>query len=181
MRPRRIVLIVREMARVRSSREDHGGRLHRFPKGHVPFNKGMRRPGWSAGRMASTQFKAGQSGWNWKPIGAKRKIDGYWYRKIADERNVPYTRNWRAVHVLLWEKHRGAVPLGHALVFRDGNVENIRLRNLELISRAELMVRNSIHNLPKPLVEVIMLNGALKRKIRNQERKYAQEQDVRSA
>lgn len=28
----------------------------RFKKGMVPFNKGMRRPGWHAGRMRETQF-----------------------------------------------------------------------------------------------------------------------------
>jgi len=33
------------------------GRLYRFPKGHVPMNKGRRRPGWFAGRMRETQFK----------------------------------------------------------------------------------------------------------------------------
>src|SRR5258708_5142973 len=30
---------------------------HRFQKGHVPANAGLRRPGWHAGRMRETQFK----------------------------------------------------------------------------------------------------------------------------
>src|SRR5579864_8313976 len=35
------------------------GAQHRFPKGHVPANKGLRRPGWHTGRMRETQFQKG--------------------------------------------------------------------------------------------------------------------------
>lgn len=172
---------VREQARAISARPDHGGAKHRFQKGQAPPNKGKKMPkGWAPGRMRETQFKVGEGHkhFNYMPIGATRKIDGYLYRKVSDIRNVPHTRNWKLEHYLLWEKKRGPVPAGHAVVFRDGNRENIRLSNLELITRAELMRRNTIHNLPKGLVQVIMLNGALKRKIRGRLRR-AEEQDER--
>jgi hypothetical protein len=30
-----------------------------FPKGHIPANKGVKRPGWAPGRMRETQFRKG--------------------------------------------------------------------------------------------------------------------------
>ncbi len=38
----------------RLRRGDHVGAGRRFSPGHVPANKGLRRPGWSPGRMAET-------------------------------------------------------------------------------------------------------------------------------
>jgi hypothetical protein len=174
---RKDVSVIREEARRCSSRPDHPFRQSQFPKGHVPANKGKKSPGVSYGRMRETQFKKGES-LNKMPIGAKRRIDGYWYRKVSDVPYVAYSVNWKPVHHLLWEKKRAPVPRGHTLVLKDGNVDNIKLSNLELITRAELMRRNTVHNLPKNLVQVIMLNGALKRKIRRRLRD-AEKQDER--
>src|SRR5258708_39700214 len=36
------------------------GAAFRFRKGHVPLNKGLRRPGWSPGRRRETQFRKGE-------------------------------------------------------------------------------------------------------------------------
>jgi hypothetical protein len=50
-----------------------GMRATQFPKGHVPANKGLRRPGWGPGRMKTTQFqkgtRAGAAARNWVPVG----------------------------------------------------------------------------------------------------------------
>src|SRR5438094_339747 len=51
---------------------DESGRLK---KGHEPANKGLRRPGWYAGRMRETQFqkgraRSGKAAENWAPIGS---------------------------------------------------------------------------------------------------------------
>lgn len=43
---------------------------------------------------------------------------------------------------------------------------NVVLENIELITNAELMKRNTIHNLPEELVDVIRLTGRVKRKIK---------------
>ena len=40
-------------------RDSSGGIPYRFKPGHVPANKGLRRPGWAPGRMRETQFKRG--------------------------------------------------------------------------------------------------------------------------
>jgi hypothetical protein len=148
------------------------GSQHTFQPGHVPYNKGIRHPGYAVGHMAETQFKKGQCSPNWLPIGSIRySKDGYQERKAYDTGYPPH--NWVGEHILLWEKHHGPVPPSHAVCFKDGNKTNITIDNLELVSRADLMRRNAIHNLPKELVDVIMLNGALKRRVRELNEKQA--------
>jgi hypothetical protein len=171
---------IAEQARLRTQELNHGGRAHRYPKGHVPANKGVKRPGFAPGRMSKTQFKKGQLGWNYKPIGATRTCGGYLLRKVSDVPHVPYMVNWKLEHVLRWCKKYGPVPAGHCLAFKDGSKANVRLANLELISRKELMARNTIHNLPEPLKEVIRLKGAINRVI-TRRRQRAEKQDERSA
>ena len=156
------------------------GRSHRFQKGHVSANKGMRRPGWSAGRMKETQFRKGQrsgaAAAHYKPLGAERLIHGYRYVKVAEVPNVPYTVNWKLVHVLNWERANGRpLPAGHILRFRDRNKLNVAVGNLELLTRRENILRNSLHNLPKELAEVMQLRGALVRQINKRIRNEKQD------
>ena len=146
------------------------GRSHRFQKGHVSANKGMRRPGWSAGRMKETQFKKGQrngtAAAHYRPLGSERLVAGYLYIKVAEVPNVPHMVNWKLVHVLNWEMAHGRpLPTGHVLRFRDGNKLNGAVDNLELITMTENMRRNSVHRLPKELAQVVQLRGALMRQI----------------
>lgn len=138
---------------------------YRFQPGNEPANKGLHRPGWAPGRMRETQFKKGDMPSSWKPVGSTRfsKV-GYLQRKVTDNKHSP--RDWVGEHILVWEKAHGKVPRGYAVVFKDGDKQHIVEKNLELISRADLMRRNSVHNLPKELATVIQLAGALKRKVR---------------
>ncbi len=144
---------------------EHPGKQTQFPKGHPPANKGLRRPGWHRGRMRETQFKAGVPSWRLMPIGSTRLIDGYVYRKVSAVPRVPYTVNWKPEHVLVWTRANGPIPAGHAVAFKNGNREDIRLENLELLTRRALMARNSVHTLPKPLAQTVQLLGALHRQI----------------
>jgi hypothetical protein len=146
---------------------DLRGLSSQFLSGHVPDNKGLRRPGWNRGRMVETQFKKGErrgvAVTLYKPIGSERiSKDGYLERKTHDalpegisreEANRLRQRRWRAVHILVWEAEHGPLPKGHAVAFTNGDKRDIRLENLELISRRELMARNTVQNLPKPIVE----------------------------
>lgn len=147
-----------------TSKLREAGAAFRFPKGNVPANKGLRRPGYAPGRMSETQFKKGES-LNRMPIGSTRLVAGYLYRKVSDIPHVSWTRNWTIEHRLLWEKANGSVPPGHALIFKNGDRSDIRLGNLQLITRRELMARNSVHNLPLELAYTIQLIGALNRQI----------------
>ena len=49
---------------------------------------------------------------------------------------------WEFKHRMVWEKHHGKVPPGHAITFLDGNKTNCELENLCLISTAENAVLN---------------------------------------
>lgn len=173
------------MLRQVSDKLRESGKAHRFPKGHAPANKGLRRPGWFRGRMRETQFKKGQMAGaaqkKWVPVGTEVLDDeGYRKRKVSDDRAKPSRFNWRYVHVLLWEEAYGPVPPGYAVKFIDGNRGNVTLGNLCLVSRADLARLNVMWNrYPRELCEVIQLRGALNRKINRRTRR--EEQDRRSA
>lgn len=170
-------------AACRLRRGDNVGASCRFQKGHVPANKGLRRPGWSPGRMRETQFKKGiRQGVAvklYRPIGTERvSKDGILQRKVNDD--LPLQRRWRAVHAIIWEEANGRpIPQGHIVIFKDRNRRNFDPANLELITLKENMRRNTVHNLPKPLAELVQLRGALNRKINARTRH--EKQDGRSA
>lgn len=145
---------------------------HRYAKGHVPANIGLRRPGYAPGRMADTQFKKGRApseSRNYKPIGGLRvNCDGYLDRKLSD--TGPSQKRWHPVHRLVWIAANGPIPRGHAVTFKPGRattvLAKITLDAVELVSRAELMRRNSYHtNYPPPLRRLIQLRGAVQRQI----------------
>lgn len=98
------------------------------------------------------------------PVDAERlRNDGYLIRKVTDTGRG--LRDWKEVHVLVWEEANGPVPPGHIVIFGDGDKSNVQLENLECISRREHIARHSIINLPDELKEVIWLKGALVRRI----------------
>ncbi len=143
------------------------GAARRFTKGLVPWNKGLKGLP-SLGRMANTQFKTGNRPENWLPIGSLRTTpDGYQQKKITDTGYPPV--DWKAVHVLIWEEHHGPVPINQCVCFKDGNKSHIVLENLELITRAERMRRNTIHRYPEELKSVIRAVSKLKRTIQEAE------------
>lgn len=152
-------------AACRLRRGDDVGAAYRFPKGHRPWNKGMKglQP---KGRAVETQFKPGQVPHTWMPIGAVREIKGYLYVKVSDVRLVPWTHNWRPVHHVVWEEHHDRpLPDGHVLRFRDGDANNFDPGNLELITRRQNMARNTIHRYPEPVKDAIRTVAKLKRTI----------------
>ena len=157
---------VAAMARDRSSRPDHGGRNTRFRPGNVPWTAG--RKGYDAGgRSHETRFKAGtrsgRAAQLWKPIGHERIVGGYLQRKVTGTGNTP--RDYRPVHHLNWESERGPIPAGYALACLSADKLNTDPANWEIVPRAELMRRNSIHNYPKEIAEAVQLRGALIRQI----------------
>jgi len=127
-------------AACRLRRGDNVGAAHRFTKGQTPANKGLRRPGWTAGRMKDTQFKKGERRGVavnlYKPIGAERlSKDGYLERKIHD--GLPLQSRWKAVHRIRWEELNGPVPKGMALKCL-GDKRNTDPSNWESVPRAIL-------------------------------------------
>jgi hypothetical protein len=164
-------------AACRLRRGDGVGQAYRFPPGHVPANKGKRgQP--SVGRMAETQFKQGENPRNWLPIGSARvSDDGYHQVKLTDTGYPP--RDWVGVHHLVWELTHGPIPKAHHGAFKDGNKSHIAIDNLELVSFADMMRRNTRHNLPKEIADTIALRGALNRKINRLTRNHDEQRDDR--
>lgn len=145
----------------------------RFQKGMEPWNKG--KHGVSCGGI-STHFQPGHRPHSWVPIGTERiSKDGYLERKVTDE--GPPQRHFRGVHLILWEAANGPLPPHHAVVFKDGNKRNLELDNLELVSRTELMRRNSIHNYPPEVKAVITAKARLTRVIHQLERSHEEQTD----
>jgi hypothetical protein len=161
----------------RLRRGGYVGKAHRFLSGHVPANKGLRRPGYSLthGRMAQTTFKKGQRPHTWLPVGTvKPNANGYLRRKITDFPNNgrgANDKNWEFVHRRVWEDAHGPIPKGHRIWWKDKNHENCALENLELLSDEEHMARTTIHRLPTELRNTIMLAGRLKRIIREKKQR----------
>ncbi len=162
----------------RLRRDDNPGMGTRFQPGLLPHNKGVK--GWQAGgRARETQFKPGGQPHNTVPIGSYR-IDpqGTLQRKISYDRGSN-SKRWRGVHELVWVEANGPVPPKHIVVFKPGmrttELAEITLDRVECISLAENMRRNTVHNLPKPLAELVQLRGALMRKIHAAEKRHQQE------
>lgn len=159
---------------------ERGSIVHRFQKGHVPANKGLRRPGYAPGRSGETQFEKGRpahQAHNYKPIGtekidAKRKL---LMRKVTDDPSVFPASRWRPVHVIVWEAAHGPAPDGHVVIFRRGMktfvADEITVDRLELVTLAENMQRNTIHNLPPHIKAATQALGTLRRSINRQEKR----------
>lgn len=141
------------------------GKATRFQKGHKPWNTGVKGLNFGDG---ATRFKPGVKPHTWLPVGSERvRSDGYLQRKMTDTGYPP--RDWVCVHTLLWIEHNGPIPDKHLVVFRDGNKTNLSIENLELVTRKEMMKRNTIQRFPPELKATIRTMGKLKRLIQEQQ------------
>ena len=141
-----------------------------FKKGYIPFNKGLKQTEWIRDIIAlenvrKTQFP--NQKWsemsirecrllphNTKEKGTitrrlhihtkgknKGKIDVEWIINI-DWRGNRKPNNLYKKYV--WEKaHQMDIPKGYVVYLKDQNPDNIVPENLELITRAELLKRNT--------------------------------------
>ncbi|OCK48339.1 hypothetical protein BA766_20130 [Stenotrophomonas maltophilia] len=166
--------------------QEPGSIAARFKPGYVSPNKGLRRPGWYAGRMRETQFKKGRAASearNYVPIGTekvdpKRKV---LMRKVTDDPAIFPTRRWRPVHVMVWEAANGPVPEGHIVVFQPGRktlvAAEITADRLEAVTLAENMRRNSYHNrYPPELKELVHLKARITRRVRRRTKEQEDEE-----
>jgi hypothetical protein len=150
------------------------GASFRFTPGFEPWNKGKAHP--STGRSPQHHFKAGQLNGRAAqlvmPVGSYRiNGDGYLDRKFSEQPGAGNKR-WRAAHLLIWEAANGPLPKGSIVVFKPGkqttNPDDLLLDNVELITRQELMRRNTIYRFTPEIVSLCKLRGVLNRKINAQ-------------
>ena len=135
------------------------GSTTQFQPGNVPHNKGKPfRPG---GGSAETYFKKGNVPPHTLRVNAIT-TNSYGRRqiKVADHK-------WQLLHVHVWEKHNGPVPDKHVVIVKDRTKSDCDVDNLQCISRAEMMNRNSIHRYPNKLKSAIRTLSKFRKKIRS--------------
>jgi hypothetical protein len=139
----------------------HSDPAGRFKPGHRPWNAGLKF--YAGGRAVETRFKKGH-------LPKQTLYDGAITIR-SDKSGKPYKyirkslRKWEALHRVIWEEHYGPIPKGMIVVFKNRDTMDIRPENLELISRKENMIRNSIARYPQELKMAIRALHKLKRKI----------------
>ena len=114
-------------------------RKGQFPKGNIPWNKGIYYQPKNLPKRWSMTNPAPQ----WAKEGDIR---------VHHEKGVPYrviklNGKWCYYHRYIWEQHYGAIPKGYIVRFINGNTMDDALENLECISRADNIRRN--HNRKK--------------------------------
>lgn len=140
----------------------------RYHKGREPENKGKPMSKEVYEKVKHTMFKKGQLPHNsyndWDEVLRTDKTGKqYWMIKLPNERKL------KPKHIWLWETKNEKVEKGFNVVFKDGNQLNCIIENLECISNAELMERNTIHRFPAELKSTIRLVNKLKRTINAKE------------
>ena len=128
-----------------------------FKKGAQPANKGKKQTDFmtpdAIARTAATRFGKGHLPHN--AIGCK---DGdIRIRTDKTKRHYKWIRvamgKWQMLHVVNWIVQHGPLPKGMIIVFKSGDTMDCALDNLELITKAENMKRNSgAINLPDGMV-----------------------------
>lgn len=147
-----------------------------YPKGHVPFNKGKKVEEYLSpdqiAHQLKTSFQKGHVPANKTEIGTIRiRAYGGASTKNNPNYNIHWIKvgrgnlEWMPLHIYNWLESGRELPKKHCLAFKDGNQLNPEIDNLELISMAENMRRNSIQNFPEDLKEVLQLKGQLQRQI----------------
>lgn len=132
------------------------GKKFWFKKGHQPWNQGTKGLMNITEKAKASMFKKGI-----RPVNSydgngvvvfrrskksEAKSESYYYIKISDQK-------WEPLHRHIWEQKYRLIPNGMMLVFKDGNTRRCVIENLELITRAENMKRNSgVANLPDSMV-----------------------------
>lgn len=128
----------------------------RFQKGGIPWNKGKK--GYIGAN--ATSFKKGQLPKNTRQNGDTRlNKEGYLLVKVGHKK-------WIRKNRLIWEEANGPIPKGYYLRIKDGNKENYSLDNMELVTMAENMKRNTVHRYPEELKKTMRALFKLKRTIR---------------
>lgn len=139
-------------------------------KGDASWNKGRKQSDYmtpeAIERTKLTRFKKGNIPHNTKVndgiIVSRRDKSGRIYKYIRVS-----VGKWELLHRHIWEKANGKIERGNAIVFKDGNTQNVVLSNLEMISLTENMLRNSIHNYPDEIIPSMALILKLESKLKS--------------
>lgn len=169
---------------------DQRKKIGQIKKGNVSFNKGKKQTEYMSAqaiaRTKKTRFKKGNAPHNTKEKDGVITIrnDRMKSGKLIQYKYIRLSLGvWYPYHQHKWEKKYGKIPASHCLWFKDGNSLNCKLSNLELITRAENMKRNTIQRYPKEVQSSIKLLSKLNNTIKTHEQQTIrpQQQLVRTA
>ena len=97
------------------------------------------------------------------PLGTERTTGrGYRVIKTAEGGGG---KAWTFLQVVVWREHFGDIPKGFRVSFKDGNRCNCSPDNLVLVTRRQMMSRNTIHNYPPEVRDAIRTLAKLNRLI----------------
>ena len=145
------------------------GLTGRFEKGNVPSNKGKK--GYCSPGSEKGWFKKGHIPHNCVPVGTEAMTtDGYLKIKVAEP------NQWRFKHIMEWEKHKGKIPDGYMISFKDGNHYNCSIENLMCITRNENAILNhqKLRSESAEQTETAVILAKLKHKIQQKKTKGEQ-------
>jgi hypothetical protein len=135
------------------------GKTYQFKTGQKPYNFGQKMSKEMYDKCKKTMFTKGHKPANTKKKGDERiDHEGYTYIKLSDS-------VWVLKHRYIWEHFHGPIPADSIVIFKDRNINNFDINNLELITKADNMLRNTIHQYPQPIQDIIKLNNKLKKQI----------------
>lgn len=150
---------IKEILTKEAARLPEAGKAYRFTKGLIPFNKGQKMSAELYEKCKPTMFKPGQKPHNTKYDGHERMTkDGYIEVRIRQGK-------YKLKHRHVWEQTNGSIPRDSIIVFKDGNKLNCTIDNLEMITKAENMMRNTMRRFPVELQQSIKLIHKLKKQI----------------
>ena len=106
-----------------------------FKKGRIPWNKGIRGTHFSP----ATEFKRGQKGINWLPVGSI-KTRTEWHNSLPSERRwikIAEPNKWSLLAIHIWTKRKGSIPKGMLIHHKDFDYLNDDFKNLQMLTRSE--------------------------------------------
>lgn len=105
------------------------------------------------------------------PIGSTRVARGVCVRKMAATGRCAL--DWESEQRLVWLAHHGSIPAGYVVAFRPGlkttETSLITIDRLELLTRAQVMQRNTFHRYPEAIVRAVQKRAHLTNAIRQLE------------
>jgi HNH endonuclease len=142
------------------------GARHRFAKGQPAINKGKKQTDYmtpeAIERTKKTRFQQGGDNGKQLPIGTITILNN----KGGKVKCIILGNGKRAhLNRHTWAQAHGEIPKDMIIVHKDGDAMNCDLANLEMISKAENMRRNSVLNLPPEIKEATYDIAKLTRKI----------------
>ena len=147
------------------------GKAHRYPKGHIPANKGKKMDAETYEKCKATMFKPGQLPHNTKHFGkpylhTRKKKNGYveklWFIQEGTNKRSAYLAYLCRQHGidLTGKKPRLKPGFDHS---RPPTIDDIII-----VSNRKNMKLNSLHRYPPEVVKLVQLKGAIQRQINKQ-------------